>query len=530
MAQSQTKPATPSKPDPKKSKTTAALKAYDSGTRSFKSGKMDSAIKSLSSAIKTGGLSSQQMAKALYTRGLAYRKRGKPALAISDLTTSVWLKNGLSETDRAKAVVARQAAYREAGLGDTAPPVAAQKSTPGAPVAIKSAQAPAAAPPTSPIATPAAAPAVTNAPTPSWESTTTAVSTPAPVTVDNKNAVEQASSTVAGFFSNLFSPSAPQQSGSVATTPAPSSITTAAVPQQVTPPGGPANSLHAAVASTTRTPAPVPAPTVPQSASPGFSTATAPTPQPVPAAPPVTSTTVAKTPVSAPQAAPVPKTSGTGFVTTTSAQPVPAPAATAPQSTQAPAAPPSPNALEQAGAAVTGFFGNLFAGGGSTGAAATQSPSSNVATSSTGASAGPTSAVSSWSNGTEVATATSTKAPHRAPVTAIRPPPVTPAAAPARAPAQKVAALPPQAAPHGDFRLQIAAVRSRDDAARVAAQIKRDHAFRLGARQTEIDKAVIGNMGTFYRVRIGPYANAAEPRKLCTVLRPHGYDCLVVTQ
>ncbi len=73
-------------------------------------------------------------------------------------------------------------------------------------------------------------------------------------------------------------------------------------------------------------------------------------------------------------------------------------------------------------------------------------------------------------------------------------------------------------------------MRSRDDAARVAAQIKKDHAFRLGARQTEIDKAVIGNMGTFYRVRIGPYANATEPRKLCTVLRPHGYDCLVVTQ
>ena len=49
-------------------------------------------------------------------------------------------------------------------------------------------------------------------------------------------------------------------------------------------------------------------------------------------------------------------------------------------------------------------------------------------------------------------------------------------------------------------------------------------------RQPEISEAVLGNMGTFYRVRIGPYADAKEPQQLCGGLRSSGFDCLVVTQ
>ena len=43
-------------------------------------------------------------------------------------------------------------------------------------------------------------------------------------------------------------------------------------------------------------------------------------------------------------------------------------------------------------------------------------------------------------------------------------------------------------------------------------------------------KSVIGSMGTFYRVRLGPYASAGEPETLCNALRSDGFDCLVVTQ
>jgi cell division protein FtsN len=51
-----------------------------------------------------------------------------------------------------------------------------------------------------------------------------------------------------------------------------------------------------------------------------------------------------------------------------------------------------------------------------------------------------------------------------------------------------------------------------------------------GTVTPEIDEAVIGSMGTFYRVRLGPYADAAEPGQLCKTLKPQGFDCLVVTQ
>ncbi len=56
------------------------------------------------------------------------------------------------------------------------------------------------------------------------------------------------------------------------------------------------------------------------------------------------------------------------------------------------------------------------------------------------------------------------------------------------------------------------------------------HAEQLGGRQPEVDEAVIGSMGTFYRVRLGPYASAKEPEQLCVALRSDGFDCLVVTQ
>jgi cell division protein FtsN len=56
------------------------------------------------------------------------------------------------------------------------------------------------------------------------------------------------------------------------------------------------------------------------------------------------------------------------------------------------------------------------------------------------------------------------------------------------------------------------------------------YAGELGSRRPVVDEAVIGSMGTFYRVRVGPYANAKEPRQLCGTLRTSGFDCLVVTK
>ncbi len=99
-------------------------------------------------------------------------------------------------------------------------------------------------------------------------------------------------------------------------------------------------------------------------------------------------------------------------------------------------------------------------------------------------------------------------------------------AAPTAAPV-KVAAAP---AGGGKYKLQVAAVRSREEAERLAQSLTGYQPVRDGMVSPEIDEAVIGSMGTFYRVRLGPYADAKEPNQLCKTLKPQGFDCLVVTQ
>ncbi len=96
----------------------AAQAAVEAGAKLLETGKTDQAVATLSSAISGGNLPPGVMAKALYLRGAAYRKQSKPALAISDLTSALWLKGGLSETDRSDATQQRTAAYSEAGLGE----------------------------------------------------------------------------------------------------------------------------------------------------------------------------------------------------------------------------------------------------------------------------------------------------------------------------------------------------------------------------------------------------------------------------
>ena len=64
------------------------------------------------------------MAKALLYRGIAYRQQKKPAQAIADLTSALWLKGGLGGDDRTDAMRQRASAYQEAGLADSGGPIA----------------------------------------------------------------------------------------------------------------------------------------------------------------------------------------------------------------------------------------------------------------------------------------------------------------------------------------------------------------------------------------------------------------------
>lgn len=199
----------PTAPAAEKKPAASGVKSYEAGTKAFEAGKYAPAIQSLSTALSMGGLSSQQMAKALYYRGVAYRKTGKSAQAISDLTSAVWLKNGLSDADRAAATEQRQGAYQEAGLG-TATPI----GTPplDAPATAVAAAGPSASVAPPPPATPA------NSATSSWTAT-------------NEKSAAEASvpnlSTPSGGYASLSSPDAPtlsavpQGDAAAASSPAP---------------------------------------------------------------------------------------------------------------------------------------------------------------------------------------------------------------------------------------------------------------------------------------------------------------------
>jgi tetratricopeptide (TPR) repeat protein len=328
----------------------AAIKAYESN-------KADEAIKGLDAALHAG-LSGQLTARALYYRGLANRKLGKPGLAISDLTSALWLKDGLVGTDREAALKNRAAAYQEAGIS----------TVPDVPQSSNSVVPAIAADPTgwqtAMNGTPSAAAPAPAAPTAAPPAAQAPPATTATVPADQPS---QSTGGVGGFFNsigNFFT-------GGSSSTP---------------------NANDGAVTTSSITP---------------------PAPQPAPAPAPVSDT-----------------------------------------------------------------------GG--------WSPTTQAA------------------RGPEVGSAFVTKV----------------STSGKEAPAEKVAAR----APSGKFRLQVAAVRSRSEADALAAKLLANHGSELGPRQPEISEAVLGNMGTFYRVRVGPYADAKEPLQLCGGLRSSGFDCLVVTQ
>jgi hypothetical protein len=95
-----------------------AAQAQDAGLKggasSLAAGKYDTAVRQLSATVNSEGASRSDAARALYLRGIAYRKLGQPAKAISDLGAAIWL--GLSGSDKVRALVNRGLAFQAAGL------------------------------------------------------------------------------------------------------------------------------------------------------------------------------------------------------------------------------------------------------------------------------------------------------------------------------------------------------------------------------------------------------------------------------
>ncbi|MFV0367982.1 MAG: SPOR domain-containing protein [Hyphomicrobiaceae bacterium] len=343
--------------------------ALKRGIAAYEKNAFARAVGACSSALSSGGLSTKDTARALYYRGLAYRRQGRAALAISDLTNALWLKDGLDGKERADALSNRTAAYKAAGIAD-----------PGAP------------------------------------------------------AMREAS---------VSQPPTDSSSGGITT----AALTSSEPAAQAAKPssGGPA----AAAARPAATPSSAAAP--------------AETPEP-------------------------------------SGQ--------------------SSNPLGGIGS----FFGNLFSGGSNQQAASSQTE--NVPAQSADTTTG-SSAVSSWSSGTEVQSgrAASSAARKKAQPAQQR------TAALAREPSNTAApAASKTTAKHkGKYKLQVGAVRSRAEAERLAQRFTSEHGNQIDGRTLDVQEAVFGSMGTFYRVNVGPYASTTEPDKLCKTMRGSGYDCLVVT-
>ena len=98
-----------------------AQKTLDAAAKSLEAGKAKQAIQQINVLLSGPKLDVRIMARAMVIRGSAWRKQGKPAQAIADLTSALWLKGGLSEADRTAALATRTEAYREAGLADAGP-------------------------------------------------------------------------------------------------------------------------------------------------------------------------------------------------------------------------------------------------------------------------------------------------------------------------------------------------------------------------------------------------------------------------
>jgi hypothetical protein len=489
--------------------TAGAQRAYAAGTRAFESGDMAEAERQLSVAISIGGLPNAQMARALYYRGSASRQLGRPAQAISDLTTAVWLKGGLEGDDRKKAVEARQLAYQEAGLGDKAPPIG------GAPLDQSTASTPG-APPAPPAAKPGTIVAVVPPKGASFWSKIPSPSLPTLPSLPSIASLTGSSPTPAADGAAAQPAGAAQPSGTVeAADPAQSF---AATPAVVTPAeaAAPAQAVAPqAVASAPAHDAYVPPPAAAHTSAGSWDTQTAASGS-SPAA--QTATLIAGyAPIAEGPSSPPPQASA--------AEPPPA---SSQGSFWNPLAG-TGQAISNTGQAVGGFFSNMWSSVSGSSGQGTVEPVAAVTTGSTGA--------GGWGSETTVHTPQTSSMIQRGPEDGA---PQTPDKLPwgtapsvvsdggqAARPAQQLAST---GAAGGKYKLQVAAVRSRDEAERLTQSLQSYPGVRDGLVTTQIDETVIGSMGTFYRVRLGPYATAAEPNQLCKTLRPQGFDCLVVTQ
>jgi tetratricopeptide (TPR) repeat protein len=95
------------------------------------------------------------------------------------------------------------------------------------------------------------------------------------------------------------------------------------------------------------------------------------------------------------------------------------------------------------------------------------------------------------------------------------------------APGTRVAAVSPTVPVGGGYLLQLSPTRSPDEARALWKQVAKENR-QLASLQPRIEQTDMGNLGTFYRLQIGPFPDKAESLKVCNALKRSGVDCFLV--
>lgn len=95
--------------------------------------------------------------------------------------------------------------------------------------------------------------------------------------------------------------------------------------------------------------------------------------------------------------------------------------------------------------------------------------------------------------------------------------------------AQTEAAREQTAAPGaGTYQVQLASVRSREEAQSEWARLRRRHPDLLSGLRPAVSRAEVEARGTYYRLRAGPVGGRDQARQICKALAGVNVDCMVV--
>ena len=75
--------------------------------------------------------------------------------------------------------------------------------------------------------------------------------------------------------------------------------------------------------------------------------------------------------------------------------------------------------------------------------------------------------------------------------------------------------------------MQVSSQRSEAEAQAALRSVQGKYSSVLGGQRGAIQRAELGERGTFYRAMIGPYASRDQANQVCTSLKAAGGSCIV---